>query len=107
MQAVHPTPTPPNSAPDLTSSQQRGGVGGLRQTLASSLSCGSRDNFSRVCVCVMDRYHMVTSSRTVWARGPGLSRDQVLVCLLTGALTKPMFATSLSALMKVTMLMLT
>lgn len=49
---------------------------------------------------------MVNGSRSVWAVGRGLSRQQVMVCLLTGAQKKPVFANSLTVLMKVTMLML-
>lgn len=49
---------------------------------------------------------MVSGSRTVWAPGRGLSREQVMVCLLTVAQKKPMFANRLTALMKVTMLLL-
>lgn len=48
---------------------------------------------------MMDQYHMVNSSRTVRS-------EQVVVCLLTVAQKKPMFADSLTALVKVTMLLL-
>lgn len=49
---------------------------------------------------------MLNGSRTVPAPGRGLSREQVVVCLLTVAQKKPMFVSSLTALTKVTVLLL-
>lgn len=55
----------------------------------------------------MDRYHMVHGSGTVpGPPGRGPSREQVVVCLLTVAQKKPTFVNSLTALLKVTTLML-
>lgn len=49
----------------------------------------------------MDGFDPVNGSRTVVGPGPGLSREGVTV-----RQKKPMFASSLTALMKVTMLLL-
>lgn len=55
----------------------------------------------------MDQYHTVNGGGTVpGPPGRGPSREQVLVCLLTVAQKKPMFVNSLTALVKVTMLLL-
>lgn len=55
-----------------------------------------------VCVFVMDRYHVLSGSRTVPALRPGLSREQAVVYLLALAKQKPVFLNSVAALMKVT-----
>lgn len=53
----------------------------------------------------MDRYHAVNGT-VPGPPGRGPSREQVVVCLLTVAQKKPMFVNSLTALVKVTMLLL-
>lgn len=75
---------------------------GLRRRAATSSSPVTQLYYSVSCVCVMDRYHMLSGSRTVPALTPGQSREQAMVYLLALGQEKPGFFNNVAALMKVT-----